>query len=115
MKIAFVFVLMLSCTVTANLLLKIGTHSGQPTQGSITHLFNWQILLGLTSFGLAALCYTLILQWLPLNVATSMAAAQYVAVIFASALLLSEPIEFNQWFGIAFITVGISIIGWSQN
>jgi undecaprenyl phosphate-alpha-L-ara4N flippase subunit ArnE len=77
-------------------------------------LLNWRILLGLCSFGLAACLYTLILQWLPLNVAQSFAAGQFIAVILASAWFLSEPIGASQGLGIALIALGISIVGWSQ-
>ena len=114
MKIALTFAIMVGFTVTANLFLKIGAVSGESAQGSLAHLLNWRILLGLFSFGLAACCYVLILQWLSLNVATSFAAAQYIAVILASTWILSEPIGTSQWVGITFITLGISIVGWSQ-
>jgi drug/metabolite transporter (DMT)-like permease len=105
---------MISFTVAANLLLKMGAVSAEPTQGQISHLLNWRVMLGLVSFGLAACFYILILQWLPLNVATSFAAAQYVAVILASTWFLSEAIGPSQWIGICLITLGIAIIGWSQ-
>ena len=113
MKILFVFLAMISCTVVANLLLKMGAVSGG-SGGGIGHLLNWRVALGLFSFGLAACFYILVLQWLPLNVAQSFASAQFIAVILASTLLLSEPIRSTQWVGIALITLGIAIVGWSQ-
>jgi drug/metabolite transporter (DMT)-like permease len=114
MKIVLAFIMMISFTVAANLLLKMGAVSSESAQGSITPLLNWRILLGLFSFGLAACFYILILQGLPLNVAQSFAAAQFIAVILASAWFLSEPIGNSQWLGITLITLGISIVGWSQ-
>jgi undecaprenyl phosphate-alpha-L-ara4N flippase subunit ArnE len=63
---------------------------------------------------LAACFYILVLQWLPLNVAQSFAAAQFIAVILASTWILSEPIGPGQWLGITLIAVGIAIVGWSQ-
>jgi drug/metabolite transporter (DMT)-like permease len=114
MKIVLTFAMMISFTVIANLLMKTGAVSGDSAQGSISHLLNWRIVLGLFSFGLAACFYIVILQWLPLNVAQSFAAAQFIAVILASAWLLSEPIGTAQWLGITFIALGISIVGWSQ-
>lgn len=105
---------MISFTVAANLLLKTGAVSGESAQGSITHLLNWRILLGLFCFGMAACFYILILRWLPLNVAQSFTAVQFIAIIFASAWLLSEPIGPTQWVGITFIALGISIVGWSH-
>ena len=113
MKIVLTFVAMISFTVTANLLLKTGAVLSEPAHGSITHLLNWRVFLGLVSFGLAACFYILVLQWLPLNVAQSFAAAQFIAVILASTWILSEPIGTSQWVGISLIALGISIVGWS--
>ena len=115
MKVAFSFLGMMMFTVAANLLLKSGAVSENATvPNSLTHLLNWQVMGGLVSFGIAAGFYITILQWLPLHVATSFAAAQYVAVILASALFLSEPIGFAQWLGIMLIASGIGDMGWSQ-
>ena len=114
MKIVLTFMAMISFTVIANLLLKMGAVSGQSGHGSMTHLLNWRVGLGLFSFALAACFYILVLQWLPLNVAQSFASAQFIAVILASAWILSEPIKSGQWLGITLITLGIAIVGWSQ-
>ena len=114
MKIVFTFLAMITFTVIANLLLKTGAVSGEPGNGGLTHLLNWRVLVGLGSFGLAACFYILVLQWLPLNVAQSFAAGQFIAVILASAWLLSEPIAAGQWTGIALIAIGIAVVGWSQ-
>ena len=114
MKILAAFVAMISFTVAANLLMKAGADSSAPGHEQITHLLNWRVILGLFSFGLAACFYVVILQWLPLNVAQSFAAAQFIAVILASAWLLSEPIGPSQWMGIGLIALGIAIVGWSR-
>lgn len=112
-KALLVFLAMISFTVAANLLLKTGAVAGGPGQ-QLAHLLNWRVALGLASFGLAACFYIVILQWLPLNVAQSFAAAQFIAVILASTWLLSEPIGFSQWLGISLIAIGIAVVGWSQ-
>jgi drug/metabolite transporter (DMT)-like permease len=113
MKVLLVFLGMINFTVTANLLLKTGVVAGGPGQ-PLVHLLNWRVALGLTSFGLAACFYIVVLQWFPLNVAQSFAAAQFIAVILASAWLLSEPIGLGQWLGISLIAAGIAVVGWSQ-
>jgi drug/metabolite transporter (DMT)-like permease len=113
-KIVLTFIAMISFTVLANLLLKTGATLANPGQGAFQHLLNWRVFLGLCSFGLAACFYVLVLQWLPLNVAQSFAAAQFVAVILASALVLSEPIGPPQWLGITLIALGIAVVGWSR-
>lgn len=114
MKIVLTFLAMITFTVLANLLLKTGATAGDSSQGQLYHLLNGRIILGLCSFGLAACFYILVLQWLPLNVAQSFAAAQFIAVILASAWILSEPIGPVQWLGITLIALGIAVVGWSQ-
>ncbi len=114
MKVFVVFVVMIAFTVSANLLMKTGvsTHLN-PDSSFLVKLFSWRVILGLLSFGCAAICYLLILSWLPLNVAQSFASAQFVAVIIASWLFLSESIGVLQWIGIALISLGIVVVGWS--
>jgi undecaprenyl phosphate-alpha-L-ara4N flippase subunit ArnE len=51
---------------------------------------------------------------LPLNIAQSFAAGQFIAVILAASLVLSEAISTAQWVGIFLIAAGIAIVGWSQ-
>ena len=115
MKIAIAFVVMISLTVTANLLMKSGTNLLAGKEINIlAFILSWRLILGLTCFGCAALVYILILRWIPLNVAQSFAAAQFIVVILASWLVLGETIGSAQWLGIALITLGISIIGLVQ-
>lgn len=113
MKLILAFALMISMTVAANLLMKTGASSSSGVS-FLSKLFSPTVLLGLACFGSAAVIYVLILSWLPLNVAQSFAAAQFVAVILAARLLLAEPIGMLQWAGIALIAAGIAIVGWSR-
>ena len=112
MKAVIALILMISCTVIANLLLKTGASTG--AAHDITALINWRTAAGLATFGMAGILYALVLRWLPLNVAISFAAAQYVGVLVASAVVLRESIALLQWLGVILITSGIAIIGWSQ-
>lgn len=114
MKLLLAFVLMISCTVAANLLMKEGASNQGLSQDFVARLFSWQVVVGLSFFGAAAVIYVLILTWLPLNVAQSFAAAQFIAVIVASWLFLAEPINSLQWSGIALIAFGIALVGWAQ-
>lgn len=110
-RIALSIIGMISFTVLANILLKTGATQAHP--GQFQHLVNWRVMLGFCSFAVAAFFYVLVLQWLPLNVAQSFTAAQFVAIILASALVLSEPIGPAQWVGITLIALGIFVVGWS--
>lgn len=114
MKTFLMFVVMIGCTVIANLLLKSGATADEVRQTGLAGLLNWRVVLGLLAFGSAAMIYLLLLRWIPLNVAQSFAAAQFIAVILASAVVLSEPIRAGQWVGIALIALGITVVGWTR-
>ena len=115
MKIVLALAGMISLTVIANLLMKTGAVMGREGGGPwLMQFVNARIALGLVLFGLAAVLYVFVLRSLPLNVAQAFAAAQFVAVILASAFVLSEPIGTAQWVGIFLIAAGIAIVGWTQ-
>lgn len=115
MKIALTFLTMIACTVVANLLMKIGA-SGMDAgaAGFMARLFSWRVMLGLSVFGASAMLYLLILSWIPLSVAQSFAAAQFIAVILASWIILAEPIAAMQWLGMGLIAIGIAVVGWGR-
>jgi drug/metabolite transporter (DMT)-like permease len=115
MKIISIFCLMILCTVNANLLMKIGaTGMDAGASSFFKRLFSWEILLGLGFFGAGAMLYLIILSRLPLNVAQSFAAAQFISVILASWYILAEPIKMMQWVGIGLIALGIAVVGWAR-
>ena len=111
MKIILTYVVMISLTVIANLLLKTGAVAEDSYKWF--GLFNRWIVGGLTAFGTSALFYILILKWLPLHVAQSFAAMQFIAVILASAVVLHEPITPLRWVGIVIIFIGILVVSQS--
>jgi multidrug transporter EmrE-like cation transporter len=108
----FGFVMMIACTVAANLLLKQGAMV-PASDRVILGLLGLQSFAGLAMFGVSGLIYSWVLRSLPLNVAQSFAAAQFVAVIAASALVLAEPITPARWLGILLIALGILLVGLS--
>lgn len=110
MKLVLTLAAMISFTIVANLLMKTGA-TASVSHGAVAGLLNWRTLLGLASFAIAALLYSLLLRWLPLSMAQSFASLQFVGVILASALVLSEPISAGQWFGIGLIALGIVAVG----
>lgn len=114
MKTLLAFAAMISLTVMANWLLKTGADSLNVESSLWDRLLSWRLILGLTFFACAAVVYIAILTRLPLNVAQSFAAAQFIAVILVSWLVLSEPIRHGQWVGIVLIAAGIAIVGWSR-
>ena len=86
MKITIALVAMISCTVVANLLLKAGAMVPS-AERFFFELISWKMVIGIFVFGCAALIYAWLLHWLPLNVVQSFAAAQFIAVILASAIV----------------------------
>lgn len=109
-KLVLAFVMMISCTVAANLLMKVGAMVPS-SERIFFELVSWKTILGVFIFGCAALIYAWLLHWLPLNVVQSFAAAQFVAVILASSLVLSEGIPLTRWIGILLIASGIVLVG----
>ena len=103
---------MITCTVVANLFLKAGT-TDDPAP-LLLGLASWRTLCGLAAFGCAGLFYTRVLRFLPLNVAQSYGAAQFVAVILGSRFVLGEAIPLARWAGISMIVIGIVIVAWYE-
>src|SRR5258706_13886663 len=100
------FLAMMGCTVVANLLMKQGALAA-PAERVLFGIMGWRTFSGFCVFALAGLLYSWILRFMPLNVAQSFASLQFVAVILASSLVLSEPILSGRWFGIALIGEGV--------
>jgi drug/metabolite transporter (DMT)-like permease len=100
---------MVALTVGANLMLKLGAMA-PPAERVLLGALSWQSIVGLSLFGIGGLIYAFVLRALPLHVAQAFAAVQYVAVVLAASLLLSERIAPTSWFGIALIVVGIVLV-----
>lgn len=109
LKIIIALIVMISCTVVANLFMKIGAMVPS-SERVLFDLLSWKSLFGIFVFGCAALIYAWLLHWLPLNVVQSFAAAQFVAVIIASSVVLSEEIPLARWIGILLIATGIFVV-----
>jgi drug/metabolite transporter (DMT)-like permease len=107
------FVLMISCTVGANLLMKLGAST--PEAGRWFGVVSPLTATGIGCFGLAAIMYAWLLHHLPLNVAQAFAAVQFLAVILAARWVLSEPVTSLRWVGILLIAIGIAVVGWTAD
>jgi drug/metabolite transporter (DMT)-like permease len=112
MRIFLAFVLMIACTVVGNIFMKLGASvpfADRPLFGIVA----WQSCAGVAVFAGAVIIYSILLHWMPLNVAQSFSAFQFVAVIIASAWFLGEPISGARWLGIVLIVAGILAVGMS--
>src|SRR5256885_7996425 len=112
MRIFLAFVLMIACTVVGNIFMKLGA-SVPLAERPLFGLVAWQSCAGVAVFAAAVIIYSILLQWMPLNVAQSFSAFQFVAVIIASAWFLGEPISGARWLGIVLIVAGIIAVGMS--
>ena len=104
------FAAMIAFTVIANLMLKLGAGVTE-AQRVLFGLLGWKSMAGLALFGCGGIVYAFVLRQVPLNVAASFTAAQFVGVIIAASLVLGEPISFARWLGIACISLGIVLVG----
>lgn len=98
----------------ANIFLKMGANELNGQSEVWTRFFSGKLILGLSLYGFSTIVYIMILRWLPLNVAQSFAAAQFIVVILASWYFLNEPISFLRLVGIGFIALGITIVAVSR-
>jgi drug/metabolite transporter (DMT)-like permease len=103
---------MILCTVLANLLMKAG--ADDPPSPLLLGYLSWRTVCGLAAFGCAGLFYARVLRFLPLNVAQSYGAAQFIAVILASKLVLGEHIPLARWAGISLIAAGMIVVAWQE-
>ncbi|MBO6782211.1 MAG: EamA family transporter [Alphaproteobacteria bacterium] len=106
---------MITGMVSANLLLKVGSGVSDTRMSFLHPALNIYVLGSLAAFTAAFGFYFFILKSTPLNVAQSLAAAQFVAIIFAANLVLGEPIGLLRWAGILLISIGILLVGLSTD
>lgn len=105
---------MLSLMVMGALFMKIGAMA-DPSQRWLFSLVGTQSLFGISCYGVALILYAWLLKTVPLNVMQSLTAAQFVAIIIASAFILAEPIPPMRWIGIALILAGLWFVAISVN
>jgi drug/metabolite transporter (DMT)-like permease len=106
------FAVMISLTVAANLMLKLGA-GVPPAERILFGVLGWQSAAGLALFGCAGILYAILLRRVPLNIAQVFAAAQFVGVVVAAGLVLGEPISPLRWMGILSIGLGIFLVGFA--
>jgi len=82
---------MIAFTVAANLMLKLG--AGVPEAQRVFGLLGSKSVAGLALFGCGGLVYALLLRRVPLSIAQSFTAVQFVGVVLAESFVLGEPIS----------------------
>lgn len=104
------FAAMIAFTVAANLMLKLGAGVAE-AQRVLFGILGWKSMVGLALFGCGGVVYAFLLRQVPLNVAVSFTAAQFIGVVVAASLVLGEPISPARWLGVACISFGIVLVG----
>jgi drug/metabolite transporter (DMT)-like permease len=69
---------------------------------------------GMLAYVLALAMYVVLLTRVPLNVATSIAALNFVAVLLAARFVLGEPIPPLRYVGFLCIVIGIYLVALTQ-
>jgi drug/metabolite transporter (DMT)-like permease len=72
-----------------------------------------RLWLGLSLFGISAAFYLIVLSRIPLSVAYPLAGMQYLLVVGISRVVLHENVPALRWLGVAVVTLGILLIGFS--
>jgi drug/metabolite transporter (DMT)-like permease len=105
---------MVAAACAGNLLLKLGAISMGTLSSSLFAFADWKLISGFALFVLAAFFYLTLLRRMPLNVAQSLMALQFVAVILSSCLVLHEPLPPLRLAGVCVITVGVLLVALSH-
>jgi small multidrug resistance pump len=105
----------------ANILLKLGMKDagslgklglGKMIELAITNLWVW---LGLASFGIAFVLYSVVLSRMKLSIAYPiMTSCGYIIVVVAALILFGEQLSLLKLTGIAIIAAGIWVISMAQ-
>jgi drug/metabolite transporter (DMT)-like permease len=104
-------------TVLANVAQNIAVRAVGPIRGAATlrellpSPFLWA---GMASYVVALCSYLMLLSRVPLNIATSIAALNFVAVQLAARFVFGEQIPSLRYLGFACIVVGIWIVSVTQ-
>jgi len=97
----------ISLSVLGQVLLKTGV---ERTPGLFNLLFDPFTLLGLVTYGTAAILYIISIRRIPLTIAFPSAALSYVAVAVIAHFMWNEPLGWPQLAGIVLIGGGLVML-----
>ncbi len=98
-------------TASAQLFYKLGVGKFGDT---LLSMLNWQILLGLCLYGIAAVLFVVALKFGELSVLYPVIALSFVWVNLLSNWFLGEGVGFLKWLGIVLIIMGVSFVGFGS-
>jgi drug/metabolite transporter (DMT)-like permease len=59
-------------------------------------------------------CHLLLFSWADYSFVMPTTAANYVAVPLLGLLVLGESVSFTRWVGVAIISIGVILVGWTH-
>ena len=77
-------------------------------------VLGWMGIGGFALFGISGLLYAVILTKIPLILTQSVAALQFIGIVFASRFVLGEPVSTMKWLGISLIFLGILFVSFES-
>ncbi|MBN9455349.1 MAG: EamA family transporter [Bosea sp.] len=108
------FVLSVACDVVGQLCLKLGADK-LPASGTLREMAlaigrsGW-VLAGIATYVAEFFIWLRILAEVPLSIAFPVASLNFLAITFASSILLGERVGTRQWLGACLITCGVVIV-----
>jgi drug/metabolite transporter (DMT)-like permease len=75
---------------------------------------NGMIWLGIACMLAFFFCHLLLFSWADYSYVMPTTAANYVVVPLLGLLVLEETVSFTRWIGIAIISVGVILVGWTE-
>ena len=81
--------------------------------GNLGVILRW-MALAILLMGVGLLLWLRVLQLLPLSIAYPMLSMNFVLITFSAHWFFNENIDRRHWFGVAFIMLGILLMGLSH-
>jgi uncharacterized membrane protein len=77
-------------------------------------IFSPMIWLGIGLMLAFFFCHLLLFSWADYSYVMPTTAANYVVVPLLGLLVLQETVSFTRWVGIAIISLGVILVGWTE-
>ncbi|NQU98253.1 EamA/RhaT family transporter [Candidatus Woesearchaeota archaeon] len=111
----FAIMLVVICTFLTSFgqyFIKLGTAK---ISGNLISILSVPLIGGFLLYGIGAVILIIALKYGELSVLYPFIALSFVWVFLLSTFVLKEVILFVNWFGLIFIILGVSLIGWGGN
>lgn len=113
-KVFAILMVSLVCGSAGQYFFKRGMSGGAISLGPqvIMFLFKPLILTGLVFYGLATLCWLVILSQTPLSLAYPFISLSYILVVLMGKYIFDERVTWLSWVGLGLICIGVFLVGY---